>query len=135
MKKLLLTLLTVVLLCTNVQAQYWENLDETGAQPVDLIALSAGLYTSASTITGSVSAIPLYGNFEGRRNLTITNSSDLYHVFIMFKPNINPVDEGYRMLAGSTLSMDISDNATNSTVYISTSHSTISVSVSTIEIR
>ena len=127
-------ILCIIALCNIAYAQ-WGGDDTELSQQVDLIALRKGFYTSAATVTGSVSAIPLYGNFTGRRNLTIVNSDDNYSVYILNDTSRNAVDDGFEILAGYTLSMDIGDSATDCTVYISTSDNTITVSVSTIELR
>ena len=126
-------LLILLLLCTPVLA--WENEEGTPATQVDILPLDKGFYTSAATVTGSVSAIPLFGIFEGRRSLAITNSSDFNSVYIVDSPSKDPVDAGYEILANSTFIMDIGSDITWNTVYASTSDSTISVSVSTVEIR
>lgn len=126
-------LLILLLLCSSVYADSF--LGSEVAQPVDLIALSGGFYTSAATITGSVSTIPLYGNFTNRRSIAITNSSDYNSVYIYDTPFKDPVDAGYELLPNTTLIMDIDYKITNSTIYSSTSDSTIAVSISTIEVR
>ncbi len=126
-----LSLILLLFLCSNAWA--WDT--QQSAQDVDLVPLDRGFYTSSATITGSVSSIPLFGNFVDRRSMTITNSDNFSSVYITDTPFKNSVDAGYEILANTSFSFDIGGNITNSTVFISTSESTIEVSVSTIEIR
>ena len=130
MRKLIIILL---LLCTNAYA--WEAGGKTAYTPVDLLALDKGYYVSSATITGSVSAIPLYGNFQDRRSINIANRSDYYYLCIVNDPGDDPMDEGYTILPNSSLTLDMGSNVTNSTVYALTSDSTVTISVSTIELR
>lgn len=126
MKKLIFILLLFV--ATNCYA--WDDLVET--QLVDLIELKGGFYTSAATVTGSVSSIPIAGNFANRRTMIITNSDDYNIAFITDTPFKNYIDAGYKLLPNSSLSMDV---ASDITVYIITSDNTTNISISTIEIR
>ena len=126
--------LLILLLICNI-AFAWEGTETQTSQAVDIMPLDRGFYTSCATVTGSVSAVPLYGNYTDRRSMIITNSDDSYSVYITASPTTNPVDAGYEILARNSLFMDIGDSTTYSTVYIQTSDSTVSVSISTIEIR
>ena len=104
-------------------------------QPVDLMPLEAGWYTSATTVSSSVSAIPEYGNFDGRRNITITNCDDYASVYLVNSPTLTSITQAYNLLPGNSISMDIGDNVTDCSVYGFTSESTVTVSVTTVEVR
>ena len=130
----ILKYIIILLLLNSMAYAQWGGDDSELSQQVDIIALRKGFYTSAATITGSVSALPLFGNFIGRRNITIVNSDD-FSLYLINETSKDPVDQGFELLSGYTLSMDLGDSATDCTVWVSTSDSTISVSISTIEIR
>ncbi len=60
--KILLSILLFLFLCPSVYAQWTST---HSAQSVDLVPLNRGFYTSAATVTGSVSAIPLFSYGAG----------------------------------------------------------------------
>ena len=116
-------------------AQPWESSDAIGAaSTVDLVPLDRGFLTTRVSVTSSVSSIPTGGILEGRKSLTLTNEDDAYSVYIVNTSSMT-WDQGWNLLANSSISMDLGDNTTNSTVFVLTSDSTITVPVTTLEIR